>query len=101
MTSQTLRSLAEAATAGPWELHKQAACQVHKDQRGIASCGGYQTNFSDELSLNQANAAYIAAANPQAIIDLLDKLEAAEAKLAYAERLLKTFRGVEIKETEQ
>ena len=74
MNTDKLRELALAATEGDWSLHKHATAHVHADGRTIASCGGYQTNFTNESKQNKANAAYIAAANPTAILELLDAL---------------------------
>ena len=75
MNREELRRLAEAATPGPWESY----------DRGI----GWEV-WADGAPLNSAfrdtfpayDAAYIAATDPAAVLDLLDRLDAAEARLA-------------------
>ena len=67
---EELRKLAEAATPGPWST---AAFQLVIDvarRIDVGMCG------------HRDDAAFIAAANPAAVLGLLDQLDAAEAKLA-------------------
>lgn len=74
---EELKLLAQAATPGPWEAAGQA---VHADDDsvyGIADCSearpGYNwsgTNYATEAR-RQANAAWIAAANPAAVLELI------------------------------
>jgi len=67
--TKELRKLAEAATQGKWES---------EDTRLYFPCliGGFDLRHGQN---GKANAAYIAAANPAAILDLLDRLEKADA----------------------
>jgi hypothetical protein len=90
MTSNTemieLRRMAEAATPGVWRHH--AAFKAHADiksstGRNIATtwgCAGTTAKTKEAYESRQAqdrkNAAFIAAANPAKIIELLDALEA-------------------------
>jgi hypothetical protein len=82
-TDKDLRALALKATDGPWEweapMYPGQECYVRGPGRCIAEvdCGDIEQIADD-------NAAFIAAANPQTVIGLLDRIEAAEAK---AERL--------------
>jgi len=79
MTDLTeLRKLAEAATAGPWVQNgpsKHIVIAPGKKPSGIASAWEHAA-VSDNA---RANAAFIAAANPDAIIFLLDRVDRAEA----------------------
>lgn len=83
MNDAELRKLALAATEGPWEHHKRTnVCST------VSSIGG--PNHPDrpravcvnphygKTRFDKTDAAYIAAANPETIIELLDKLKAAE-----------------------
>lgn len=91
VNKQELRRLAEAATPGPWKECGHA--------RGGCSCGMVWSRAADlpvaeawrgdqeapePAEGAKANAAFIAAANPAAILSLLDELERAESD---AERL--------------
>lgn len=77
-----LRALAERATAGPWEQEQWASPRwrvyAGKDKHDIpvfVAETGFQTNAPN-------NAAFIAAANPQRIIELLDELAGARGALS-------------------
>jgi hypothetical protein len=85
-----LRELAEAATPGPWK-HRQVPHpngEVHYDT--VRDCyGGPVAYDSDahEADFREQDAAFIAAANPQAVIALLDALRGAKAVRDTAVRL--------------
>jgi len=73
--TQELRKLAEAATQGPWIAGDDEDSDYYLV--GPPSFGTVVTNPVVQLhALN--NAEYIAAANPVAILDLLDRVEKAE-----------------------
>jgi len=70
MNTDKLRELALAATDGPWVCNKAGYCDefpmaVSSDPRGEFDIADYIT---------EPDAAYIAAANPTAILELLDAL---------------------------
>lgn len=76
MTDTELRKLAEDATPGPWT----ATC-------GGVDFRGFPTNWTVHYStgggnygFNEANAAYIAAVNPQAVLALLDRIAELERR---------------------
>jgi hypothetical protein len=84
--TKKLRELAEAATPGPWvEIERcdnasaDEACGVTSKQRTKYGhiVGIFQSDARDECShpVSKANAAFIAAANPQTVIALLDEVE--------------------------
>lgn len=74
---EKLRELAEKATKGPWKTHLVDSRCVYADAEHIAS-----TVDSDDSSLREENdAAYIAAANPSAVIELLDELTRLRAQV--------------------
>lgn len=106
MTDHTneLRRLAQAATPGPWMLRtaptSSGLCHIVSaaDWRGAFIYGdNIRKGVDDALPKAQelaANARLIAAANPAAITELLDRLEAAEkerdalrAKIAEMEKM--------------
>lgn len=80
-----LRLLAQAATPGPWHLHQDGL--NHGFPRGVmeinagdwqAFAGAWAISGGKPSEEGAANAAFIAAANPATVIELLDLLEAAE-----------------------
>lgn len=74
--TKELRRLAQAATPSPWVSHgRYIGTPRHMSYIGEVrdQCG----NWSD-TEKSRADAAFIAAANPAAISELLDRLEAAE-----------------------
>ena len=74
--TKELRRLAQAATPGPWVSHgRYIGTPRHMSYIGEVrdQCG----NWSD-TEKSRADAAFISAANPAAISELLDRLEAAE-----------------------
>lgn len=93
--TKDLRRLAQAATPGPWHFwHGWVAADIDRDggviiaERPTPSGGKYQARVD-------GNFRFIAAANPAAISELLDRLEAAERerdnyKVAYNEWTEKT-----------
>lgn len=86
-----LRRLAEAATPGPWRDVKSQAwvsrnSQGPSDKTGsvlIAVCGKMKDRELVRFNADRwrANAAFIAAANPIAILALLDEVERLRASL--------------------
>ena len=87
-----LRRLAQAATPGPWKtgqyLGSLRQFVIHTDVgdkgRGSDVAFTFSAFGSDETV---ANARLIAAANPAAITELLDRLEAAESDAAHQKAL--------------
>ncbi len=74
-----LRKLAEAATLGPWSITSSKDSHWMREVRapntlGVAWCG-------HETSQAHKDAAYIAAANPSKVIELLDTTEAQAKQL--------------------
>ena len=85
MTTDTdnLRRLAEAATPGPWFV----AERVTRSGLSIVEDGRVHGMFP--VTAERHEAAYIAAANPVAILALLDRLRAAEARKVRLREALK------------
>ncbi len=69
--TQELRKLAEAATVGIW---KASGFDVNSKEHGWATIANTELDYDGMAE----NAAYIAAANPAAILALLDRVEKAE-----------------------
>lgn len=83
MSDEELRALAEAATPGPWEVVGES----------VVTDGNAATVAVIEAPDYEEDAAYIAAANPTAVLDLLDRLAAAEARASAAEARLAGLRA--------
>lgn len=93
-----LREIAEAATAGPWYAHDfgrgHGGWQIHfytDPERKIGRILARALNFPQtgaDTTQAAANAAFIAAANPQAVLELLDRVEGLERALEPFARFL-------------
>lgn len=86
-----LRGLAEAATPGPWHRgagengDPQDPMKVWPDERGVGGLiarTGYQAPWDGWFQQPAADAAFIAAANPEVVISLINQVEALRAALA-------------------
>ena len=81
MDTKELRRLAQAATSGEWYVvrgnhiyGRKKVTDGEEEWHPLIAC-----TDDDEVNVNfEANASFIAAANPAAISELLDRLEAAE-----------------------
>ncbi|HCN5955637.1 TPA: ead/Ea22-like family protein [Escherichia coli] len=91
---QALREAAEKATCGEWSLEYGKGrfngddALIHREAAGyIPICrieGAHpESGFDEDFQMEQqANAEFIAAANPAAVLTLLDELEAAKKRIA-------------------
>ena len=77
MNIEKLKRLAEAATPGPWSSHPNGYYGVHSNTGTICSTG-------EKI----ADALYIAAANPAAILELIQQRDELLAALKYARELV-------------
>jgi hypothetical protein len=80
-TDDELRRLAEAATPGPWHFGLKVVGRTddaHVDA-WVCALGGGICEMSGMRGI-EVNAAFIAAANPAAVLALLDRLRGAEAR---------------------
>ncbi|MGO0242157.1 ead/Ea22-like family protein [Escherichia coli] len=96
---QALREKAEKATCGVWSLEYGEDrfdgddALIHREVAGyIPICrieGAHpESGFDEDFQMEQqANAEFIAAANPATVLALLDELEAAEKRIAELESL--------------
>ena len=94
---QVLRAKAEKATCGEWSLEYGASrfdgddALIHREVAGyIPICkieGAHpESGFDEDFQMEQqANAEFIAAANPATVLELLDELEAAKKRIAELE----------------
>ncbi|MGU9981534.1 ead/Ea22-like family protein [Phreatobacter sp. HK31-P] len=90
MKDDTLRKLAQAATRGPWTHYRNKlrpwmkGGKINEVQCGertpVVAWSGFDDSNRPEAQ-HARNAKFIAAANPETIIALLDRIEAAEAAL--------------------
>lgn len=86
MTDLTaLEALAKAATEGPWFIHDFSeiggAVTVSCDHPATITVATMHRAMTAELAEQQANAAYIAAAHPAAVLDLIARVRALEGAL--------------------
>ena len=98
LNKQALREAAEKATCGVWSLEYGEErfdgddALIHREVAGyIPICrieGAHpESGFDEDFQMEQqANAEFIAAANPATVLALLDELEAAEKRIAELER---------------
>lgn len=78
-----LRELAMAATPGPWRTHSagtsdDGVVRTIRDQSKMSREVAITTTGDVTDEREAANTEFIAAANPQTILELLDALDAAE-----------------------
>jgi len=93
--TKELRRLAQAASPGPWWVNQDGL--NHGFERGVAEinskewhalAGAWTINGAKHSEEGAANAEFIAAANPATVIELLDRIEAAEKDVALKERVI-------------
>ncbi len=75
-----LAALAREATAGEWETPAEKPWRVYSGDVLIAVANG-MTHPSDEVNAD-ANAAYIAAANPAVVLGLIEEIRRLRAAVA-------------------
>lgn len=86
--TKELRRLAQAAIKGPWVVDEVGVgFEIAAGDNVIAQAQSIPRD-SIQHAARRANAAFIAAANPAAISELLDRLEAAEKEIALKERVI-------------
>lgn len=102
---QALREAAEKATCGEWSLEYGEGrfdgddALIHREAAGyIPICrieGAHpESGFDEDFQIEQqANAEFIAAANPATVLALLDELEAAEALNKHLELAIRKAEG--------
>ena len=102
--TKELRRLAQAATPGPWINHGRQLNVAGLPHSAVAAKTLLARVYSEaygDVEQETANASFIAAANPAAITELLDRLEAAEndsaRHKALAESALRVAKGWEDK----
>lgn len=84
---EKLKELAGKATKGVWRTHLvDDTCVVSEDGTDVATtCDSSETERDDAYNVEyermEADAAYIAAANPSAVIELLDELTRLRAQV--------------------
>jgi hypothetical protein len=100
-----LKAVALAATLGPWELvyddwsDGDDALISSESRDGMVAIakvegGGEESGYDEPFSSEQqANAAFIAAANPAAVLALLAELEAKDKRIAELEAIATEYAG--------
>lgn len=71
---EALRAAALAATPGPWWVPEEAAKDTVETSTGDEWINSYSIDQTDAEAVAEANAAFIALANPAAILALLDRI---------------------------
>jgi hypothetical protein len=79
--TDTLRKLAEAATPGPWRVSDKSVRLTQDNYILVVSQDRWIGLVMDNCELSEEDAAFIAAANPTAVIALLDEMDALRAKV--------------------
>ena len=91
INTKELRRLAQAATPGPWINHGRQPYVAGLPHSSVAAKTLLARVYSEaygDVKQETANASFIAAANPAAITELIDRLEAAEKDIALKERII-------------
>lgn len=70
-----LRKLAEAATPGPWNTSPGGCGIIGPDKQWLGGMNDWVCEYSEEMTQSENNAAFIAAANPAAILDMIAEVE--------------------------
>jgi len=84
-----LAALAEAATPGPWKTAITDDTFVTSYHTDIAEMYG---DYDTDSEIMEANAAYIAAADPTTILAMIRRLQAAEAEVLAARKVVEAAR---------
>ena len=66
-----LRKLAEAATPGPWNTSPGGCGIIGPDKQWLGGMNDWVCEYSEEMTQSENNAAFIAAANPAAVLELI------------------------------
>lgn len=95
-----LKELAEAATPGPWTINEKDPDVLYEIEIGANAQGGYieQKPYYPMAPELVEDARFIAAANPAAVLELIEQLEFAEGMLAgfkeQRDELLAALKGI-------
>ncbi|HCE5819522.1 ead/Ea22-like family protein [Pseudomonas aeruginosa] len=93
MDTNKLKELAERATPGPWVVDAQqsgAIFNIESESGDLCIAMSQENPASTRLEMNEqrrVNAEFIAAANPQAILALLDEIDRLRSRLEIDERI--------------
>ncbi|MGU0777986.1 ead/Ea22-like family protein [Pseudomonas aeruginosa] len=92
MDTNKLKELAERATPGPWVVDAQqsgAIFNIESESGDLCIAMSQENPASTRLEMNEqrrVNAEFIAAANPQAILAMLDEIDRLRSRLEIDER---------------
>lgn len=75
MNIEELKRLAEAATPGPWNTSPGGCGIIGPDKQWLGGMNDWVCEYSEEMTQSENNAAFIAAANPSAVLELIDYVE--------------------------
>lgn len=84
---QELKAKAEAATIGEWTSYESHSTVTVKCGEGLVTTR-FMAEYNDPEDFR--NGEYIAAANPQAILELIAKLERCRTTLGFAASVIKS-----------
>jgi hypothetical protein len=71
MNVEELKRLAEAATPGPWNTSPGGCGIIGPDKQWLGGMNDWVCEYSEEMTQSENNAAFIAAANPAAVLELI------------------------------
>lgn len=89
---EELKRLAEAATPGPWNTSPGGCGIIGPDKQWLGGMNDWVCEYSKEMTQSENNAAFIAAANPAAVLELIAEIERG-IQLAEREYEARMFRG--------
>jgi hypothetical protein len=95
---EKLKALALAATAGPWQwwTSNSTLRLTGADGRDGGVLHGYAYSGGGDVACSEPNRAYIEAANPAAVLELIAEVERLRAEVATRDALLRALNAVAI-----
>ena len=93
MNTEELKRLAEAATPGPWNTSPGGCGIIGPDKQWLGGMNDWVCEYSEEMTQSENNAAFIAAANPAAVLELIQQRGELLAALRDAREMVSDWAG--------
>ena len=93
MNTEELKRLAEAATPGPWNTSPGGCGIIGPDKQWLGGMNDWVCEYSEEMTQSENNAAFIAAANPAAVLELIRQRDELLAALKDAREMVSDWAG--------
>ena len=93
MNTEELKRLAEAATPGPWNTSPGGCGIIGPDKQWLGGMNDWVCEYSEEMTQSENNAAFIAAANPAAVLELIRQRDELVEALKDAREMVSDWAG--------